>query len=267
MALVYADRVMETTTTTGTGAVTLAGAVTGHRTFGAALSDGDTTYYTIESADLSAWEVGIGTYTASGTTLSRDTVLASTNSNAAVSFGSGTKRVFVTAPARALHGIPSPGDVKMGAYTTPDPGWLLCDGLAISRTTYAALFAKISTTYGAGDGSTTFNIPDYRGVFPVGAVAGGDYDLGDTGGAESIALTTGEMPSHSHSFNASDTFDAGETSLSGNYLTAYDGTAAQSLVNTTSDATANSGTIGSAGSGDAHENRPPFLAINFFIKT
>lgn len=267
MALVYADRAMETTTTTGTGTVTLAGAVTGHRAFGTALSDGDSVYYTIESADLSAWEVGIGTYTASGTTLSRDTVLASTNSNAAVNFGSGTKRVFVTAPARALHGIPSPGDVKMGAYATPDPGWLLCDGSAISRTDNAALFAKIGTTYGAGDGSTTFNIPDCRGVFPVGAVAGGDYDLGDTGGAETVTLTTDEIPSHRHGFVGSDNADIIGGTLEGNYVTAYDVTNMVVIANSTSDATAATDSITETGGGDPHENRPPFLAINFFIKT
>jgi hypothetical protein len=99
MPLVIADRVLETTTTTGTGTITLAGAVTGYQSFGTAVGNGNTTYYTIAIEGGTDWEVGIGTYTSSGTTLSRDVVLDSSNSGALVSFGSGTKQVFVTYPA------------------------------------------------------------------------------------------------------------------------------------------------------------------------
>ena len=96
MAFVLKDRVKETTTTTGTGAVTLAGAATGFQSF-AAIGDGNTTFYTISGG--SEWEVGVGTYTASGTTLSRDMVLASSNSGSLVDFSAGSKDVFVTYPA------------------------------------------------------------------------------------------------------------------------------------------------------------------------
>ena len=103
MALVLADRVKETTTTTGTGTVTLLGAFTGYQSF-AAVGNGNTTYYTITHQTLSEWEVGIGTYTAVGTTLSRTTVLSSSNANAAVTFSAGTKDVFVTQPSsRAVY--------------------------------------------------------------------------------------------------------------------------------------------------------------------
>jgi len=98
MALVLADRVKETTTTTGTGAVTLLGASTGYQSF-AAVGNANTTYYTIAGQTGSEWEVGIGTYTASGTTLSRDTILASSNSGSVVTLSAGTKDVFVTYPA------------------------------------------------------------------------------------------------------------------------------------------------------------------------
>jgi hypothetical protein len=98
MALVLADRVRETTTTTGTGTVTLAGAVTGYQTF-SAVGDGNTTYYCIAARDLTEWEVGIGTYTSSGTTLARTTILSSSNAGAAVNFSAGTKDVFVTYPS------------------------------------------------------------------------------------------------------------------------------------------------------------------------
>jgi len=98
MALVIADRVKETTTTTGTGTITLAGASTGFQSF-AAVGNGNTTFYTIAAQSGSEWEVGMGTYTASGTTLSRDMILASSNSGSAVNFSAGTKDVFVTYPA------------------------------------------------------------------------------------------------------------------------------------------------------------------------
>lgn len=98
MGLVLADRVKETTTTTGTGTVTLAGAATGYQSF-AAIGNGNTTYYTIAGQTGSEWEVGIGTYTSAGTTLSRDTVLASSNAGSLVSFSAGTKDVWCDYPA------------------------------------------------------------------------------------------------------------------------------------------------------------------------
>ena len=98
MALVLKDRVKETTTTTGTGTITLAGAVVGYQTF-SAIGDSNTTYYVIEDADGAGWEVGIGTYTLSGTTLARTTVLASTNSNSQITLSSGTHTVFCSYPA------------------------------------------------------------------------------------------------------------------------------------------------------------------------
>ena len=98
MALVLKDRVKETTTTTGTGTITLAGAALGFQSF-AAIGDGNTTYYAISDPATGAWEVGVGTYTSSGTTLSRDTVLSSSNSGSLVPFAAGTKDVFVTYPS------------------------------------------------------------------------------------------------------------------------------------------------------------------------
>lgn len=98
MALVLLDRVKETTTTTGTGTITLAGAAAGFQAF-SAIGNGNQTYYAIVDNVAGTWEVGIGTYTSSGTTLSRTTVLSSSNSGALVSFAAGVKDVFVTYPA------------------------------------------------------------------------------------------------------------------------------------------------------------------------
>jgi len=101
MALVIKDRVKETSTTTGTGTLTLAGAATGYQSF-AAIGNGNTTYYTIVGG--SQWEVGIGTYTSSGTTLSRDIVLSS-STGSKIDLAAGTKDVFVTYPSeRAITG-------------------------------------------------------------------------------------------------------------------------------------------------------------------
>jgi hypothetical protein len=114
MALVLADRVQETTTTTGTGTVTLAGAVDGYQSF-AAIGNGNTTYYTITSGNN--WEVGVGTYTSSGTTLSRDTVLSSSAGGTTKITLAGTSTVFVT--------LPSERAVTSGATTDlilPTPG-------------------------------------------------------------------------------------------------------------------------------------------------
>lgn len=100
MALKYGDRVQETFTTTGTGTVSLLGPVTGYQAFSAILSNADTCYYAM--TDGTNWEVGLGTYTTSGTTLARTTVYESSNSNAAVNWGAGTKTVWLDLPATAI---------------------------------------------------------------------------------------------------------------------------------------------------------------------
>jgi len=99
MALVINDRVKETTTTTGTGAITLAGAVTGFETFGTGIGGSNVTYYTIAHQTANEWEVGVGTLNAGATTLTRTQIISSSNSDAAVSFAAGGKDVFVTMPS------------------------------------------------------------------------------------------------------------------------------------------------------------------------
>ena len=109
MALVIKDRVKETTTTTGTGTYTLAGAEVGFQSF-SAIGNGNTTYYTV--TDGGDWEVGIGTYTASGTTLARTTILSSSNSDNAVDWSTGEKFVFVTQPSSKASFLDASGNLS-----------------------------------------------------------------------------------------------------------------------------------------------------------
>lgn len=129
MALILADRVKDTTTTAGTGTITLSGtAPTGFQNF-SVIGDGNTTYYTIAGQGTSEWEVGIGTYTSSGTTLSRTTVLASSNSGSLVVFSAGTKDVFVTYPAERSVNLSS------AALTSGRVPYATTDGLLVDAST------------------------------------------------------------------------------------------------------------------------------------
>lgn len=113
MALIVKDRVKETTATTGTGAYTLDGASIGYQSF-LVIGDANTTYYTV--TDGTNWEVGLGTYTSSGSTLSRDLILESSNGGSAVNWSAGTKDIFVTYPAeRSVLG-------STATLVLPDPG-------------------------------------------------------------------------------------------------------------------------------------------------
>jgi len=136
--------------------------------------------------------------------------------------------------------------------SVPD-GWLLCDGSAISRTTYANLFGAVSTRFGVGDGSTTFNIPDMRERVPRGAPDA--TEAGATGGADTVGLSIANMPSHNHT---------------GSTVTAMANVGVVPL-NLQSGSSLYSGgasvTVASQGSGSAHENKQKYVEIQWMIKT
>ena len=115
MALVLNDRVKETTTTTGTGALTLGGAVTGFETFGTGVGNSNTTYYAVTLGGSAEFEVGLGTLNSDSTTITRTTVISSSNSDSAVNFSAGTKTIFCTIPASKSVFLDASGNATLGA--------------------------------------------------------------------------------------------------------------------------------------------------------
>jgi len=145
MALVIADRVRETTSSIGTGTLTLTGAYSGFQPF-SVLGTGNTTYYAIIDPTGGAWEVGIGTYTAAGNTLSRDTVLSSSNTGALVVFGVGTKDVICTQPSeRNVYVVGTSVTAENGATV---PNTLLANSAIVFGATSQALGSTVSTLSG-----------------------------------------------------------------------------------------------------------------------
>jgi hypothetical protein len=157
MALVLADRVKETTTTAGTGTVTLLGASTGFQSF-AVIGNANTTYYCIAGQTTSQWEVGIGTYTASGTTLARTTVLANSAGTqpTALTFSAGTKDVFVTYPAGK-----SVNYDAAGVLTVSDAAFTLQDNTDATKQAQFQLSGLTTAT------TRTYTLPDADGTLPL----------------------------------------------------------------------------------------------------
>jgi hypothetical protein len=148
MAFVVKDRVKETTTTTGTGTVTLAGAATGFQSF-AAIGNSNSTYYTIVAQTGTEWEVGVGTYTSSGTVLSRTTVLSSSNSGSLVDFTAGTKDVFVAYPAE-LAAFANGDGVVIENYTTLTGTYTMTTGKSGMSVGPVTISSGSSFTVGSG---------------------------------------------------------------------------------------------------------------------
>jgi microcystin-dependent protein/uncharacterized protein YaiE (UPF0345 family) len=197
---------------------------------------------------------------------------------------SGNVGIGTTSPTETLHvngNLKVTGSVEVGAsgfnvstgfilafgVAAPPSGWLACNGSAVSRTTYSALYALIGTTYGAGNGSSTFNVPDLRGRTLIGTdgLAAGSFtsnlgtldNIGGIGGAQNHTLTTAQMPAHTHSQSEESRFVGG----GGNSLWLGRGNGSRySLKSKLPDIT-------STGGGESHNTVQPSLAISYLIKT
>jgi microcystin-dependent protein len=159
-----------------------------------------------------------------------------------------------------------PGSIMFYGGDTAPTGWLVCDGTAVSRTTYAALFAVIGEVFGSGDGSTTFNLPNLASRLPVGTGQGSGLsqrNLADIGGEEAHTLTVTEMPAHAHSDNGH--FHSTHTHLPGVALTP--GELPVALPEEPSEATSSgNAAISNTGGDGAHNTMPPWLALTPLIK-
>jgi len=151
-----------------------------------------------------------------------------------------------------------------GAEADVPSGWLLCDGQAVSRTSdaYTELFDRLGTEYGVGDGSTTFNVPDFQtsNSFPRGVA--NDAARGETGGESTHALTIAELASHTHIQDSHSHTTAGRNAgASGTTIVELNADTTQASPSTSSVAAVNQTT----GSGTAHENKPPYLGVHYII--
>jgi microcystin-dependent protein len=170
---------------------------------------------------------------------------------------------------------PFVGTIFMWPSVTPPAGYLSCDGSAVSRSRYPQLFAAIGTTFGSGDGSSTFNLPDFANRIPVGAGRSGGFPLGDAKGSNTHSLKPEEMPSHFHT---------GDTSTDGNHQHDYgifnNGAVYAEHLFAGADGNQNFGqyrpeengqhthpvTVAKAGSSASHNNMMPFMVIHYIIR-
>jgi microcystin-dependent protein len=191
-----------------------------------------------------------------------------------------------------IGGLPAGSIIQWSTNTAP-ANWLMANGALVSRATYASLYATIGTTYGVGDGSTTFALPDLRGRVAVGKDAGTFATLGAKAGAETVTLTQAQTPSHTHTYSgtSSSTGDHTHTysifyklandtvrGVNGDAIVGGQYSGTQGYYNGIPNGTTNassignhahtfSGTTSSIGSDAAHNNLQPYIVLNYIIKT
>ena len=245
MALVISDRVKETTTTTGTGTYTLGGAVAGFETFTTNLSNSDTTYYCC--TDGTDFEVGLGTFTSSGTTLARTTVISSSNSNNAVSWSSGTRTLFCTLPATKTIVLDASGNASVGGtltatgtsvFTNLDisgdvdvDGTLEADAVTVNGTALNTVIAGVTVTnatnaahISVADNESTNEenlitfIEDASATGNVGLESDGNFSYNPSTGTVSATIFKGNIDAVDGDFDG--TLEADAITLNGTAITA-----------------------------------------------
>lgn len=179
------------------------------------------------------------------------------------SAGTSTTQIATTAFAMTAAANTSPsGEIRMWPTATAPTGFLLCSGANVSRTIYAALFAVIGETFGAGDGTTTFTLPNFKNRMPIGS--GDLYTVAATGGSKDAVVVshTHTDSGHTHSFKGNSTGGGSDyyAATGGSLSNTGPITAASSVVS----GTANISTTGVSGT---NANLPPYLSIYFIIKT
>ena len=170
-------------------------------------------------------------------------------------------------------GISMVGQIQMYAGSTAPTGWLFCHGQAVSRTTYATLFAAIGTNYGEGDGSTTFNLPDFRGRVPVGVGQGTVEDatwraLGAEGGTETVTLTESQLPQITGSFLIRHWANSTLTAIfnpTGKFSSTTQSTSANNIQNNSNNPNSAQKITYAFGGGQAHNNMMPYLGVEYII--
>lgn len=289
---------------------TSTGTVTGTGTSGqVSYWDGTTSQTSSANLTLNSGTLQIGSsgtdgilklYSEQGTTDYTVTIQPSTNtaanftitlptnvgSNGQVLSTTGSGNLAWTNPSES--GTPS-GVIMQYAGSSAPTGYLICNGSAVSRTTYSNLFAVIGTTYGAGDGSTTFNLPDLRGRFPVGYYSSdASFDaLNEKSGEKTHTITSAELPAHTHSVDPPSTTTSSDGSHTHDYKDYYNdselsddanqrtvGSDDKSYSSRTSEPNgAHTHTLniasfnsGSTGTGTAMNVLPPYIVLNYIIK-
>ena len=217
----------------------------------------------ITAADLNRIEDGITATTVKADAAATATALAAVKTTADAALPK-TTAASTYATATALATAVPVGVVQMWAGEAAPAGWLLCQGQAVSRTTYAALYAVCGTAYGTGDGSSTFNLPDLRARMPIGFSGSGAFNaLGNAGGEENHTLTTAEMPSHGHPVTAGTNMP--KLGVWSTNMVA--GTSWRAISNTNgSDGALGVASASNTGGDGAHNNMPPYMVVNFIIR-
>ena len=250
MALVISDRVKETTTTTGTGTYTLGGAVTGFETFTTNLSNSDTTYYCC--TDNTDFEVGLGTFTSSGTTLARTAILASSNSNNAVSWSSGTRTVFCTLPAAKTVFLDASGNTSISGSVTATS--FVIGSADINENDLESIDGITAGTVAASKAAivdTNKDITGFRNITLTGELdtgsldVSGDADIDGTLEADAITVNGTALNTVIAGVTVTNATNATNATNSSHVLvTDNESTSEENLITFVEDATSSTGNVG-----------------------